>query len=269
MDFTGQIRRSHQKRLVVFSGAGLSADSGISTFRGEDGTWASHSLDEVCNIHSWKRNFDLVHRFYNDLRTGLQTVQPNAMHKLLADWQRRFGAELITQNIDNLLERSGAENVLHLHGSLPEMKCEACGRIWQIGLREWDQDRERCTCNSRKGVKPNAIFFGETAPAYLQLRKTMKTLKRDDVLVVIGTDGAVVPIGSFAAEAPCRTVINTLAPVPAERWRPGMVKPEMFDRTVYRRAVEAVDDIDEIVTAWMKASPVEKTFTEESKNDHE
>lgn len=244
---------SPTKRLVVFSGAGLSADSGIPTFRSEDGTWANHSVDEVCNIHRWKRNFDQVHRFYNDRRRALADVEPNAMHHLLVRWQERYGAELITQNVDDLLERAGARDVLHVHGFLPEQKCQACGRTWQIGHRAWDQDEERCSCNSRKGVKPNVVFFGEQAPAYRPMWKALSSLGRQDMLVVIGTDGAVIPIGAIAAEAPCRKLLNTLAPVPKERWQPGMVAPALFHHNVFRPAADAVDEIDQIVASWMDA----------------
>ncbi len=242
---------AQDRQLVVFSGAGLSADSGISTFRSEDGTWNNHDVDQVCNIYRWKENFDLVHEFYNERRVDLASREPNPMHKLLADWQDRFGAKLVTQNIDDLLERAGATDVLHVHGKLTEMQCQACGRSWGIGTRGWDQSSERCVCNSKKGVKPNVVFFGERAPEYRPMFKLFESMSEDDVLVVIGTDGAVVPIGEIAAQLPCRKVLNTLEPVAEDKWRQGMVVPEQFDKTLYKPAATAVEELDALVSEWM------------------
>lgn len=240
-----------QRRLIVISGAGLSADSGLETFRAKDGTWANHSIDQVCNIMTWKANFTLVHDFYNRRREALQGVEPNAMHRLLARWETELGAVLITQNIDDLLERAGAERVLHLHGFLPQMRCEACGEITDIGYRAWDPEQDRCGCGCRKGMKPNVVFFGEQAPAYADMARALTGLSDRDVLVVIGTDGAVVPVGSIAAALPCRKVLNTLAPVDPADWRPGMVASALFNRTLYKPAVQAVDELDAIVRRWL------------------
>lgn len=245
------------RKLVVFSGAGLSADSGISTFRGTDGLWENHRLDEVCNFHTWRANRLAVHRFYNARRTALDTVSPNAMHELLVDWQARYGAILITQNVDDLLERAGAKDVLHVHGFLPELRCLACGHHWNIGTAAWDAEADRCpSCNSLKGVKPNVVFFNEQAPLYVPMWKTFDSLKAEDVLVVIGTDGAVIPIGAIAAELPCRKALNTLAPVPREAWQPGMVNPALFHRSFFMRAAEAVGELDALVSGWMAEDPV-------------
>ena len=195
-----------------------------------------------------------MHRFYNDRRLALARAEPNAMHHLLVRWQERYDAELITQNVDDLLERAGARNVLHVHGFLTEQMCQACGRSWSIGHRAWDPEVERCSCNSRKGVKPNVVFFGETAPAYRPMWKALSSLGPRDMLVVIGTDGAVIPIGAIAAEIPCHKLLNTLAPVPRDKWLPGMVSPALFHNSIFRPAAEAVDEIDAIVTSWMDAA---------------
>jgi NAD-dependent deacetylase len=240
------------RKLIVFSGAGLSADSGLSTFRSADGLWNEHKIDDVCNIHRWKNNMQLVHRFYGDLRKRLEDVEPNAMHKLLARWQTRYGAELITQNIDNLLERAGATNVMHVHGFLTEMECQACGRIWDIQYSGWDPLQDRCQCGCRKGVKPHVVFFGEAAPLYKPMLKAFQSVGPEDVVVVIGTDGAVVPIGSIVAELECHKLLNTLNPVEQANWQPGMVHPALFNHAIYARAKDAVDEIDRIVTAWME-----------------
>ncbi len=238
-------------RVICLSGAGLSADSGLATFRGADGLWNNHRVDQVCNYSRWKANFDVVHRFYNDLRTGLASVEPNAMHRLLASWQDRFETVLITQNVDDLLERAGARDVLHLHGRLEEMLCVACGNVWNIGHRAYHAMEETCpTCPCRKGVKPNVVFFGERAPAYLELGRVLKSVTPEDVFVVIGTDGRVVPVGAIVAGLKCRKVMNNLEPVPESEWLPGMVHESLFNRAIFRPAVDAVEELDEIVSTW-------------------
>jgi len=248
---------STKPKLVVFSGAGLSADSGLATFRGSDGLWENHRLDEVCNFNTWRANRHAAHRFYNARRAALETVTPNPMHALLVDWQARFDAQLITQNVDDLLERAGARDVLHVHGFLPEMRCLACGHDWSVGTAAWDPEEDRCpACNSLKGVKPNVVFFNEQAPLYAPMWKAFRSLTREDILVVIGTDGAVIPIGAIAAELPCRKALNTLAPVPREAWQPGMVSPALFHRSLFMRAAEAVGELDALVSGWMAEDPV-------------
>lgn len=245
---------SYNRHLVVFSGAGLSADSGIATFRGTDGLWENHSLDEVCNYNTWERNRESVHRFYNARRVGLADVEPNPMHRLLASWQTRFRTTLITQNIDNLLERAGASEVLHVHGFLTEMRCLACGSVWDIGPTAWNPAEDRCPkCGSITKVKPHVVFFNEAAPLYEPMSEALGSLEQDDVLVVIGTDGAVVPIGQVAEQLRCRKVLNNLEPVAPEDFVPGIVHPRQFHRALFKPAAQAAGELDEIVTAWMEA----------------
>ena len=245
---------THERHLVVFSGAGLSADSGIATFRGADGLWENHSIDEVCNFDTWEANRQSVHGFYNARRVALAGVAPNPMHRLLAGWQSRFRTTLVTQNIDDLLERAGATEVLHVHGFLTEMRCLACGAVWDIGATAWDPSTDRCpSCGSLEGVKPNVVFFNEPAPLYEPMADVFASLGPDDVLVVIGTDGAVVPIGRIAERLRCRKALNNLEPIAPEDFVPGMVSPRQFDRTLFKPAAQAVGELDEIVTSWMAA----------------
>lgn len=245
-----------KRKLICFSGAGLSADSGLKTFRGGDGLWDGHDLDQICNHFTWKSNFDRVHRFYNDRRASLKDVEPNPAHEMLASWQKRHDAVLITQNVDNLLERAGASEVMHLHGSYEEMLCEACGHIWNIGTRFYDPYSETCPkCPCRKGVKPNVVFFHERAPRYMDMAKVIAGIERHDTLVVIGTDGAVVPIGAYAEALTCTKVLNTLGPVDGADWHKGMVDPETFDYVFYQPAAMAADHLNALIEDLM-ARPV-------------
>ena len=110
-------------KLIVISGAGLSAESGMALFRGGNGLWNGHKISEVCWFPTWQANARLVYSFYNGLRVDLGTREPNPAHIKLAEWQRLYGAILVTQNVDDLLERAGCQDVLHLHGFLTSMQC--------------------------------------------------------------------------------------------------------------------------------------------------
>ena len=202
-------------KLVVFTGAGLSAESGIPTFRvGVDALWEGHSVEEVCYISTWKQNRAAVHQFYNARRTASAGAEPNAAHRALAAWQRRWGAELITQNVDDLLERAGAEDVVHLHGRIGHMLCTACGHRWHIGNRDWNWETERCPkCSSIKGVKPDVVFFGEEAPLYARLNKVVEDLGAGDVALVMGTSCDVVHFDLMLERKRCFKAINSLDPI--------------------------------------------------------
>lgn len=179
-------------KLVVLSGAGLSAPSGVSTFRDKDGLWTKHNLDEVCDIITWKDNREMVHSFYNSLRAGLVEAKPTAGHAMIAGWKNLYSnsTTVLTQNVDDLLERAGCYGVVHLHGYLQDMHCTACGDRWNIGYTAWDPEKDRCPgCNSLRGVKPGVVFFHETAPKYANLYQAFRKLTEEDTVVVIGTSG--------------------------------------------------------------------------------
>ncbi len=231
------------RKLVVFSGAGLSADSGVPTYRDSGGLWEGHDFLTLATLSTWRRNAPLVHRFYDDRRVKLGTVEPNPAHRMLADWQARFGAVLVTQNVDDLLERAGCADVLHVHGRLTEMRCMACGRTWDIGYRAWG-DEERCACGSRDDVKPGVVFFGEGAPGYERMGRLFDELTVRDALVVIGTGGEVVDIGAVAAATPASTVLSNLDSSPT-------LDDEAFSIVLHGRAAEMAPTLDHVVSGLM------------------
>lgn len=235
-----------ERKLVVFSGAGLSADSGIPTFRSNGGLWHNHNVDEVANGLTWKNNWNTVRKFYNDRRRELGTVEPNVMHRTIASWQQRFTTAILTQNIDNLLERSGCQEVVHLHGKLTEMKCEACGHIWDIEYSEMGEE-DRCThfkCNSLKGVRPNVVFFHEHAPNYAIMYQVFKSLNENDCVVVIGTSGQVINLDAFLCDFPGLKILNNLEPGQ-------FINEDYYNHVLYSTASEAAEPIDQLVTEWM------------------
>lgn len=232
-----------RRQLVVFSGAGLSADSGVPTYRDAGGLWEGYDFRQLATLATWRANAGAVRRFYDDRRVKLGTVEPNPAHRLLADWQRRFGATLVTQNVDDLLERAGAADVLHVHGRLTEMRCLACGRTFDIGYRAWGEG-ERCACRSADEVKPGVVFFGETAPGYGRMGRLFRGLTQRDVLVVIGTGGEVVDIGAVAAATPAATVLSNLESSPT-------IDDDAFDVVLHGRAAEMAPTLDNAVSSLM------------------
>jgi NAD-dependent deacetylase len=183
-------------RLYVFSGAGLSAESGLSTFRTGDGIWTRNSVDEVCNIHTWRKNRQAVFQFYNDRIREKHGAEPNAAHKLLAKWQNKWGAErvqLLTQNVDDLLEKAGATSVIHLHGDLNSLLCTACDLAFPKEGLFFDAAAACPICGNHEGVKPGVVFFGEAAPAYQSLHRLRAEMRACDLFLAIGSAFEVVP----------------------------------------------------------------------------
>ena len=181
---------SRPPRLYVFSGAGLSAESGLSTFRTGDGIWTRASIDEVCNYLTWRRNRAAVFRFYNERIAESAGAQPNAAHRLLADWQRRWGRErvrLVTQNIDDLLEQAGAQSVMHLHGDMISLRCTDCDLRFAKTARALDPQAACPECGQVASVKPGVVFFNEAAPEYAHLARMQREMTDADLFVAIGT----------------------------------------------------------------------------------
>jgi NAD-dependent deacetylase len=183
-------------RLYVFSGAGLSAESGISTFRTGDGIWTRASIDEVCNFMTWRRNRPAVFRFYNERIAESADAQPNAAHRLLAQWQQRWGRErvhLITQNIDDMLEQAGARSVTHLHGDMISLLCTDCDLRFPKATRVLDPEAACPECGQVASVKPGVVFFNEAAPEYAKLYRLQRDMTDDDLFIAVGTAFEVIP----------------------------------------------------------------------------
>lgn len=178
--------------IYIFTGAGISAPSGIPTFRDAGGIWEKYDLKEVCNFNNWKKNRNKVFEFYNKLSEKYEKAEPNEAHLFVANLQRDYGKDrvkIFTQNVDNLLEKAGCENVIHLHGKVGHLQCTACGNVFENKI---DVEARCPNCASLKGVKPFVVMFGEKAPNYKYLHHCHKQLKRSDIFMIIGTNGIVV-----------------------------------------------------------------------------
>lgn len=181
------------RRLIIISGAGLSAESGIPTFRsGGTAMWENFSIDEVCNIHTFAKNYYKVHDFYNARRVALGSVEPNLAHLRIAEWYSRWSGRVInlTTNVDDLLERAGVkhEDILHVHGYLPEIVYEddeGNDVIKDIGYSEVD-------ASEYTWVKPNVVFFGEVAPKYVDMYDLLASLTSNDMVILVGCSNTVI-----------------------------------------------------------------------------
>lgn len=200
-------------RLVVFSGAGLSAESGLPTFRGDRGLWEGVPIAQVCHIETWRENFGAVHEFYDARRVAEAGAEPNAGHRAIAEWQNLWPGRVVvlTQNIDRLLERAGSTEIVKLHGDIRRMRCLACEIEWEIPPQPYDQSG--CPeCGSRADVKPAVVFFGEAAPRYGWLHQVAQSLRPQDTAVVVGTSGVVLPADRLFAYSPAHSILVNLEP---------------------------------------------------------
>ena len=185
--------------IVVLTGAGVSAESGIRTFRAADGLWEEHRVEDVATPEGFARDPELVRRFYNERRRKLLTVSPNAAHSALADFEGRVEGEflLVTQNIDDLHERAGSRRLSHMHGELLKGRCGKCGAVFpQPG--DMGAADECPACGGSGGTRPHVVWFGETP---LELEKTCAALERCRLFVSVGTSGNVYPAAGFVRTA--------------------------------------------------------------------
>ncbi len=176
--------------VVVFSGASMSAESGVQTFRDSDGLWEEHRLEDVATPEAWRRDPDLVSRFYNERRKRILEVLPNEAHVRIAELESDFRVSVVTQNIDDLHERAGSSDVLHLHGNIRYAKSSGPNQESEYYYIDgWKLD-ENDKCPDGYRLRPHVVWFGETVPAY---ETAAAILSQADVLVVIGTSLQVYP----------------------------------------------------------------------------
>lgn len=186
------------RSIVILTGAGISAESGIATFRGPGGLWEGHRVEDVCTPEALAHDPELVHRFYDLRRAALSTVEPNAAHRALArldaEWPGRL--LIVTQNVDDLHERAGARRLLHMHGELKSALCADCGerQAWHGMLPPGSP----CDACGAPALRPDIVFFGEIP---YRMDEIDMALSRADLFVSIGTSGAVYPAAGFVQSA--------------------------------------------------------------------
>ena len=195
------------KKIVALTGAGISAESGITTFRDSGGMWEQYDVMEVASIDGWRKNPQLVQRFYNDRRKQLGEVEPNDAHRILAGLEKDFDVTVVTQNVDNLHERAGSTKIIHLHGELTKARSSLNPNlITDIGYRaiEWG---ERASDGSQ--LRPHIVWFGEAVPL---IEAAANAVAEADILLIIGTSLNVYPAASLVGYANRKASIYLIDP---------------------------------------------------------
>jgi NAD-dependent deacetylase len=195
------------KHLVVLTGAGMSSESGISTFRDSGGLWEKYDVTEVATPEAWYNNRDLVLRFYNERRRQLRDARPNKGHAGLVDLEKYFDVSIITQNIDDLHERAGSKNVLHLHGELTKARSSADpSLVYEIGYKDI---KPGDYCDAGSQLRPHIVWFGEEVP---KMEEAVRIVEKADILVIIGTSMIVYPAAGLINYVAPRVPIYIIDP---------------------------------------------------------
>lgn len=236
--------------MMILSGAGLSAQSGIKTFRDHDGLWEEHNVMDVCSTQGWIKDHKLVTRFYNDRRQDLEYKEPNLAHKTLAQLENDYRGRIIhlTQNIDDIMEKAGTKDVIHLHGTLTDLRCEACTRTFSVGYAIQD-GKEQCPYCGNKRVRHNVVMFGETAPNYSYLQQA---IKQSTLFIAIGTSGTVIDITSIAKEFKHSILIDPKRQKISSKWDQHDYIDEYFEHFIQKKAGEAMDKMMTIIKEHME-----------------
>lgn len=196
------------KKIVVLSGAGISAESGISTFRDAGGLWEGHDINDVATPEGFIRNPDLVLEFYNQRRRQLKEVSPNLAHLLIADLEQTYDVHVVTQNVDNLHERAGSNNIIHLHGELNKVRSTKYPEL----IYEWTEDLKiGDLCERGCQLRPHIVWFGEAVP---MIENAIETIYNADYVIVIGTSMQVYPAAGLVGYAAKDAVIYYIDPHP-------------------------------------------------------
>lgn len=238
-----------QQHILILTGAGISADSGIATFRAADGLWENHPVEEVATPEGYARNPQLVQRFYNERRAELLSphIVPNAAHIALAKLERYFEKNgcgtvtIVTQNIDNLHERGGSNRVWHMHGELLKLRCPKSEQLYEWATDEPVTEGVRCECcQPSLPLRPHIVWFGEM-PLYMD--EIAYQLAQANLFVAIGTSGNVYPAAGFVAEANALGIPTLAFNLEASN------NSTLFDETIYGRAAETIPQWVEEVMA--------------------
>ena len=233
-----QINIAADDRVFVLTGAGISAESGLPTFRASDGLWAGHRIEDVCTPEAWENNAELVWQFYSARREAAEKALPNPAHRALAEVESKLGKRyfLCTQNVDDLHEKAGSRRLIHMHGDLFTSRCsEECGRSPHAdrALYPTLASIARCECGAL--LRPHIVWFGETP---LQMDRIAEEIGRATLMLVVGTSGSVYPAANFvhwARQGGARTVyVGPEAPLNASAFthvvtgKAGEVLPGLF-----------------------------------------
>ncbi len=232
------------RNVVILTGAGISAESGIQTFRAQDGLWENHRIEDVATPEGFERNPELVQQFYNQRRKKLQsdTINPNPAHRALGRLEKELEGKvtIITQNIDNLHERGGSENIIHMHGELLKARCSESGQVLENKEDILSGDLCHC-CQIPSQMRPHIVWFGEMP---LRMGDIYSALEEADLFVSIGTSGVVYPAAGFVHDAKmhgAHTIEINL--------EPSAVESEFEEKRYGKASIEVPKLVEEILRA--------------------
>ncbi|GGB37613.1 NAD-dependent protein deacylase [Oceanisphaera marina] len=232
----------HKGNIVILTGAGISAESGIRTFRASDGLWEEHHIEDVATPEGYKRDPELVHRFYNARRELLHTVEPNAAHLALAKLEAQWPDQvtIVTQNIDDLHERAGSKNVLHMHGELLKARCPHSKQTidWPTAIQSTDMCQ---CCQFPEPLRPHVVWFGEMP---LGLDRIYQALSEASLFISIGTSGNVYPAAGLVHEAAMHNA-HTIE----INLEPSQGKTHFAEHRYGRATIEVVKYVEELLEA--------------------
>ena len=198
------------KKIVILTGAGISAESGLKTFRDSDGLWEGYNIEDVATAEAWKRNPALVQQFYNERRRAVLDAKPNEAHYALVALEEKYTVQIITQNVDDLHERAGSANVMHLHGIITKSQSDADARL-TYPINGWEL-LSTDLCELGKPLRPHVVWFGEDVP---MMYEATEFCRQADIFAVIGTSLQVYPaagLTSYVPRSATKYVIDPKAP---------------------------------------------------------
>ena len=226
-------------KVVILSGAGISAESGISTFRDSGGLWEQYDIKDICSAGCLDWNYDQTIEFYDKRRLDIKDKLPNKAHIKIKELKEKYPTDIavITQNVDDLFEKAGYKDVLHLHGFLTQIKCMECDYLEDIGYNKLKDKWDSCLmCHSK--LRPDIVFFGEAAPKYEDM---YKELFNCEFLVIIGTSGNVINPdmllnSAWRSKDIKYSILNNLEPSSA-------INDKLYSKVLYKKASLAIDEI--------------------------
>ena len=229
-------------KVIILSGSGISAESGISTFRDEDGLWENHNIEDICTSGCLDINREQTIKFYDMLRVNLKDKKPNHAHKMISMLKNKYPDEIsiITQNVDDMFEKAGCKDVIHLHGFLQELRCQKCKNILNVTYEKQFENHETCP-KCKKLLRPNIVFFGEQAPKYKDMYKEFETC---EVFVIIGTSGAVIQTDTFLNPQIKLSILNNLK-------ESQYINGKLYTKVLYKKATLAIDEIVEDIEKYL------------------
>lgn len=228
-------------KVVILSGAGISAESGIGTFRDNGGLWEDYKISEVCTVGCMAKNREKVLEFYDKRRVELESVKPNKSHEIIARLKEKHPNDIaiITQNVDDLFERANCNDIIHLHGFLPSIRCRKCDYKEIIGYEQQDREYRCPKCNNT--LRPDIVFFGEAAPMYRKLNMHMNDC---EMFIVIGTSGNVINSDMLLHPRMKKTILNNLESSDA-------INDALYEKVLYKKSTEAIDEIAKDIESFL------------------